>query len=922
MDRSLYPEGVEVHQEDLERTEATRTFHITQRHNDITELGVVDGLEVTINSGLATLIDIAPGKGYCPNGEFIELENSQIGLSLADYSNNALNYVIAVYTETNNKLSAHETNGNSYPTEANRSVRIRVIVESEYEALPNTDDDLNNDALDRSLVLAVISANGVGTSLTSSDIELPTTFNSAISADNTTDNITGVNILSVDRTTNTGIGLLDYQSSGVSLRWRAPGDSNYGPSVPVSLSGTYTLTSISGKTLDVVVIATNLPVSNETDNISISNIYTQTIFRNSAEDLHHRSLLGSGTPTTRNPHGLTLSDLGGAAGEIEVHQDLQHENGIFRGSDPNVLGGNPGVVVGSPDEFVVQAIDVGDVVYLGGEDQTSLNSSVVTFTDVGDDKQSLWDIYILKGDGGLASLEKVRRLEYDDIPTENSGTNNMADVCQLRDIHINTPAGAAEIHYDDTIGALSFKLSTDANFGVDVSHNNRVLIPTTGDAALRLFNETGEYYLDVFASDYANWTAVTGANQSQALTIISSLTSSELNIRLRIHTIVYSGNFTGDLGNGFGAGHSPNTYKDQRLFGTLGLDQLRDDARYWLSSQDLDPAASPATYSDRNVGIGTKYPHRKLHITTGGINEPALLISRDDSARNGVDTQGMEFRQHAGPYIRQKSITVNKKFFSFECIDLESGGTPAGNLGFSFKIGTDSALEEYLSIQEDGEIRISHPELALLRLRGENNSAEKGSSIRFVESYTTFVGNYIKYDNDFNGIKIGSHTASDEDPLNDSDSIRIYRNDGKVQLLKDLEVLEATTSGIGVLARGNDSEYFGGNPSLIYRSAENDKKTFNIANLDDGGGSTSGSSNINFHIGTSGGGYVTPLVMSTSKLAIANQTILKMGYWNYDDALPSLATGDTYLFNRGSAFQFRTGSVAVGGVTNWHLSTK
>ena len=50
MDRSLYPEGVEVHQDDLERTESTRAFHILQRQLDTTDTGVVSGFAVTLNA--------------------------------------------------------------------------------------------------------------------------------------------------------------------------------------------------------------------------------------------------------------------------------------------------------------------------------------------------------------------------------------------------------------------------------------------------------------------------------------------------------------------------------------------------------------------------------------------------------------------------------------------------------------------------------------------------------------------------------------------------------------------------------------------------------------------------------------------------------------------------------------------------------
>ena len=113
MDRSLYPEGVEVHQVDLERTETTKAFHILQRQTDSTITGVVSGFDVTINSGDNTLIDVASGTGYTPNGEYIEFSGPQTGLALSDYTASVTNFVLAIYTEIESDLQPHETSGDS-----------------------------------------------------------------------------------------------------------------------------------------------------------------------------------------------------------------------------------------------------------------------------------------------------------------------------------------------------------------------------------------------------------------------------------------------------------------------------------------------------------------------------------------------------------------------------------------------------------------------------------------------------------------------------------------------------------------------------------------------------------------------------------------------------------------------------------------
>lgn len=63
----------------------------------------------------------------------------------------------------------------------------------------------------------------------------------------------------------------------------------------------------------------------------------------SAEDHIHRSLIGSGIPNPKNPHGMTLSDIGGDAlldRTITQHQLLFHANGII-GFEPADDDWNP-----------------------------------------------------------------------------------------------------------------------------------------------------------------------------------------------------------------------------------------------------------------------------------------------------------------------------------------------------------------------------------------------------------------------------------------------------------------------------------------------------------------------------------------------------------------------------------------------------
>ncbi len=645
MDRSLFPQGVVVDQPDLERTEATKSFHILQRHLDNAIMGALTiGDIVTANIGDATLIDIAAFTGYAPNGEFVESTVVITGQQLSDYTNDIINLIVGMYTETNSDLKPHETDGTSKATSATRSIRIRVFTQAEFNALPATDSNLNNDAQDRALVVARVTAQGVGINLVPQNIEQVSIFGSALSAVNTTNNITGVSIIAIDRTTITGIGELafDFVSpTEQNITWKAPGDGTPGPAQNISISGAFILTSSGDNTLTIQVSAGATPGSDVNDNITITNIYSQNVPRHTSEDLQHRSLIGSGTPTTTNPHGLTTEDLGISGDQVEAHQDLFHSNGILRNSAADVLAT---IVAGSPDEVIITQPVVGDSFYLNGIEHNAISPGIVSFSDITSDLQALFDIYIVEGISGLASINRVKRIEYDVVPTENGGANDIADALQLKDVARNVAilvGDTAEIFYDDTAKTLSFYISSDAGIGSSTAHVNAVSVPTGSATSLRLFNETGTTYIDVFSDILTNW-ALNGVSDKTEPLAISALPSAiDLESRLLITTAMFSGTSTKFVGVGFGGGtHAVNTITDKRLFGVTSLNDLRDDARLWLDSVSTDPNQTPAAVTSRDVGVGVTFPDAdfKLHVvgTTGTSQSAILGIGGAGSFGDGV----------------------------------------------------------------------------------------------------------------------------------------------------------------------------------------------------------------------------------------------------------------------------------------------
>jgi hypothetical protein len=599
MDRSLYPEGVEVHQRDLERTETTKAFHIIQRHGDNAEYGVVTGA-VTVNTTDGTTVDVSSVSGYAPNGEYIDASTTQ-GLELADYTLGAVNFVVCIYRENDVNPQPHETLNEVFPTSAVRDSELKILTETEYNNLPVSDDNLANDSYDRALVIAKVVARGIGVNLTSGDITNPTTFTSAITI-STTGSITGTDIINIDNTTNTGNGTLTFTFSTKEFTWQAPGDTAPGAPVSVLVSGTYVVSSGSGKTLTLQVIVSNLPGSNQTDTITITNVYSQSVSRHTATDFHHRSLIGSGIPSIRNPHGLTLEDLSGSSGSIEAHQDLFHSNGILRISSASVLATTVNTVT-VPDQLTITPPTGTDLFYLNGIKHEQLSNPSVVFTDVVADAQAVFDIYVVEGTGGTASLEKRERFRYATTPPPLLST-----VVQIIDISRGVAAtGSARIFFDDSEDELSFDSGT-GTFGPPVR------IPTTSASTLRLYDENQQHYVDVYSDALSNWGGVTGSDITETLTVFALPTDIELEERLRISAVVYSGS-TGFLGYGFGSANSPNTVLDRRYFGVTGLEDLRGDVGVW----EAFPETSPKTMvAQGHVGVSNtatwKAPIRAIHI--------------------------------------------------------------------------------------------------------------------------------------------------------------------------------------------------------------------------------------------------------------------------------------------------------------------
>ena len=535
--RAIFPEGVEIHQPDLGFERDTRIFEHLQLFLDGAASGVQSGLAVTPNGGDATKVDIASGTAYSPNGSYCVLAIPQSAIPLADGTLGVVNLVGLVYTETQSNPQPHETGSSSPNTRANRSTRVRVLTQAQYDALPQTDANLSNDDRDRFCVVARVVATGGG--LSTSDITLPTVFRTVNEA-SALINITGVSITGIADSTSEGTGTLTFTLAGTLLSWQAPGEA-VGADVAVGAGGFFTLISGGGSTLQVFVITASLPGGNQTDSVVITNIYSQIVARMSYEDWLHRSKLGTGVPSDTNPHGLTVNDIGGVGlAELEAHMDLQHSNGIWRGSAANALLCSIDETA-VPDRLLVVAPAGGDTYYVNGTRLSTIVNSTVLFTGA-PVNAVLYEIIVDNAGNVTASARAT-------WPSPRTITG-----VEIIDVSDNTGAGARTLSFVFATTILSWDGGTTQN----VSAGGR----------FRLMSSDEQSVIEV----HVLTALLPLVNQSDSITV-NALADTDAYLRLGM--VAWHGSADGFLG--YGPPTLDAQMLDKRLFGTLTNADRQDE---------------------------------------------------------------------------------------------------------------------------------------------------------------------------------------------------------------------------------------------------------------------------------------------------------------------------------------------------------
>lgn len=329
MDRTIWNDGVEVTQTQLAGEHTALVSNILQRWKDGATMGVITGLAVSVNGTNNVLVDLAAGRGYCPTGDLVELLTPVTGITLSNYGAGIDNYVCLIYTETSSKPEAHETDGSTRNTKAARAVRVKVFTLTELNALVSTFADLSVDARDRVLVCGIVNANGLAIAITPSDITLPPTQPRYLTIQQPS-TLTGVTIKDIDPLTPTtadriaagdiGNSLASLQidtnatpPGTLNIKYKAPGDTTYGASVPIGGGGSpFTLVSSGGRTLVIGVaipLLTPLPLLTIAETLTVAELYANPVQIGGARDEPHRRDRGSAMPTAVNPHGALVKDL-------------------------------------------------------------------------------------------------------------------------------------------------------------------------------------------------------------------------------------------------------------------------------------------------------------------------------------------------------------------------------------------------------------------------------------------------------------------------------------------------------------------------------------------------------------------------------------------------------------------------------------
>jgi len=574
MDRALYPDSVEVDNSALGYTESTKIDQILDRTLAIAQVGILSGLVVSVNTTNNQLVDVSSGQTFVVNGELAVLSADQIGIPLADNTNGIVNYVIINYVETDTTPEPSEDGLNIEYTLVESAGVVSILTQAQYNAL------LPSDQQNMEVIASIVATGGA---ISPSLITQSSSFSNVL-APSQPSTITGVTIIHIDSTTPTGTGTLDFDASPPNssdpsipaprIRWQSPGDGVPGTYVNIPSNGVYSLVANSGHTLTIQVISVTLPLIDVTEPIQVVSLYTQPIVRTTAADYLHRTYVGSGTPSTSNPHGLTFADLGGSPNQqVEAHQLLMHSNGIRKGSNSVFLYTSVIPVSGpSPDYIAITGPISGDTYYVNGVELLSITNNQITFLTSISFSRSLYDLFV----DSAGTPGRALRVEHPVAPTVNGVV--------VIDLSDNIGAGNYDLTYDSAARTLTW------------GSGPPVLVRANGNYTL--YDDAGNYVtLNVGVTTDLGYGTLPITGGPIYIDSIQVFAIVDRKIYFELGYVPWDGS---DLLGWTVALTNPRQTMDKRLFGTMGLPDLRDDAL----DQSSDHAPDIYSVGDGKVSFG------------------------------------------------------------------------------------------------------------------------------------------------------------------------------------------------------------------------------------------------------------------------------------------------------------------------------
>jgi hypothetical protein len=506
MERTKYFNHTRPTQTQLNYTESSKANGLLRRFRSSHQMGIVKGFIVTVNSLNNTKIDISAGESYTGgsyenqevngilSGERIstltstgsgdEIINSlptATGVSLADYTNGADNYVALTYEETEDTpLAERYYPFTQHDTLVRETFSVDVFTQTEWENLSYTQKQ-------NVVLLSIVNANGIGNPITTVDItKVDQPKHHPVVIQPTT--LTGVTFSLLSSNTPIGTGVLRYVSGSKQIYWTAPGDME-GLPVVIASSGEYYLESSDTQySISLAVIFAQLPAADVTENITVNCLYGRAIPIFSAVDVAHRDMIGSGQPSEANPHGLSWEDI---TGGTLAHADQFHVNGISIDADRSQLAAaiyDPG----STDEVRVNNIG------------SYLNSFLIdgnTFTEI--DGYTPPNRGIISFDSSPSPLVGDYLIYLDSkaaLKSVRIGTGGTAAGYALwnANVHIldikNQQAGTGYINWDNGGGGnertLSYKSPYDVGLANPYGTSRHVLVDSTESQIFKLYSYT------------------------------------------------------------------------------------------------------------------------------------------------------------------------------------------------------------------------------------------------------------------------------------------------------------------------------------------------------------------------------------------------------------------------------------------------